>query len=594
MKTKDWLIIVFSVVAGGALLTTASMRTDSIHQAREDMGLVANTSLENAPPSLAFATVAMGAFRGLIVDILWMRADRLKQEGKFFDAKQLAEWITTLQPRFAAVWDFHAWNMAYNISVAIPNTQPAERWHWVKNGYELLRDRAIELNPNSILLYRSLAWIFQHKIAGVTDDCHRYYKRELALSMRALLGDNPTNAYFKALEDQPQTVDAFLENESIQPLIKALQEADETFMNESSLVNNYLTLRQNPDRFKKEAFEVIDLYRETPALEQFDLFAKAWKLRNEWKFDIAFMQELNETYGPVAIDNPDERMPLNWEHPATHAIYWASLGLKKAGRPEQYRVDEKNTDRVVFHSLQMLYRNGNVVLYDVPGQQPSIYLLPDLRMFKSCDDFWVKIIDKYETLEDGNPKAVKGGHKNFLENAVLLFYQANYRQKAERIYRRLQTEHLIDPQGMERREYKVPFITFVRNRLKDELDGISIQDAVEFIIAVMRDGYFLYAVHKDDDAAGRENMAQEIYNMYQQGMGEDEPDRMGLPPMKWFRYQAFLAFLNDPMYPDYMKNSLIGRIQVERPDLFESLREQEIEFIEQMEKQEQLQQQQTP
>ena len=102
----------------------------------------------------------MGAFRGLIVDILWMRADTLKQEGKFFDAKQLAEWITTLQPRFAQVWDFHAWNMAYNISVAIPNTQPEERWRWVKNGYELLRDRAIELNPKSILLYRSLSWIF--------------------------------------------------------------------------------------------------------------------------------------------------------------------------------------------------------------------------------------------------------------------------------------------------------------------------------------------------------------------------------------------------------------------------------------------------
>ena len=105
MKTKDLLNIVFCVLLSGALLTTASMRTDSIHKAREEMGLVANPSLENAPPSLAFATVAMGAFRGLVVDILWMRADTLKQEGKFFDAKQLAEWITTLQPRFAAVWD---------------------------------------------------------------------------------------------------------------------------------------------------------------------------------------------------------------------------------------------------------------------------------------------------------------------------------------------------------------------------------------------------------------------------------------------------------------------------------------------------------
>ncbi|NLK41005.1 MAG: hypothetical protein GX298_02985, partial [Planctomycetes bacterium] len=159
MQTKDFFIIILCLAVGAATLIGAAMQLDGIRTAREEMGLVATTALENAPPSLAFATVALGAFRGLLVNILWIRADNLKQEGKFFDAKQLAEWITTLQPRFAAVWDFHAWNMAYNISVAIPNTQPEERWRWVRNGYELLRDRAIPLNPKSIILYRSLAWI---------------------------------------------------------------------------------------------------------------------------------------------------------------------------------------------------------------------------------------------------------------------------------------------------------------------------------------------------------------------------------------------------------------------------------------------------
>jgi hypothetical protein len=593
MKSKDWLIIVFCVVLGGVLLTAASLRMDSIHQAREDMGLVANSSLENAPPSLAFATVAMGAFRGLVVDILWMRADMLKQEGKFFDAKQLAEWITTLQPRFAAVWDFHAWNMAYNISVAIPNSQPEERWRWVRNGYELLRDRAIELNPNSIILYRSLAWIFQHKIGDIADDCHRYYKRELALSMRSLLGENPSNAYFESLIAQPDTLDDILNDEKIRSFVEALQQADETFGDETNLVGNYLALRQTPARFTKDAFEVVDQHRGTETLEQFDLFAKAWKLRHEWKFDIDFMNELNHTYGPVSVDDPNEHMPLNWEHPASHAIYWAAKGLQEAGRPDQYRIDEKNTDRIVFHSLQMLYRKGKVILYDVPGQEPSIYLLPDLRMFESCDRFWIKIIDKYESLEQGNPKAVRGGHKNFLENAVLMFYQAGptYRQKAARLYHRLQKEHLIDPSGHERPEYKVPFMTFVRSRLREELEAISINDAIEFIISVLREGYFYYAIHEDDEAAGRENMAQEIWEIHYESMGKDEPGRMGLPSMGWFKYQAFVAFLNDPMYPEYMKRSLIGRLQIEQPEKFEELRKQEIQFIEQLQKQ---RQEQTP
>ena len=108
MRSRDLLICFFAVIVAVALLMAASTRLPHIETARKELGLVSNEPLENAPPSLAFATVAMGAFRGLVVDILWMRADKLKEEGQFFDAKQLAEWITVLQPRFATVWDFHA------------------------------------------------------------------------------------------------------------------------------------------------------------------------------------------------------------------------------------------------------------------------------------------------------------------------------------------------------------------------------------------------------------------------------------------------------------------------------------------------------
>ena len=154
MRLRDTIIWFTCICFAAALLIAAGTRLDYINSQRHKMKLISNEPLENAPPSLAFATVAMGAFRGLVVDALWMRADKLKEQGQFFDAKQLAEWITTLQPRFASVWEFQAWNMAYNISVAIPATRPDQRWHWVKNGYELLRDQGIVLNPKSISLYR--------------------------------------------------------------------------------------------------------------------------------------------------------------------------------------------------------------------------------------------------------------------------------------------------------------------------------------------------------------------------------------------------------------------------------------------------------
>src|SRR5438046_310198 len=72
--------------------------------------------------------VAIGAFRGLFVNYLWTRANDLKEEGKFYEAVDLAKTITKLQPHFPKVWQFHAWNLAYNISVST-NT-PQERWNW--------------------------------------------------------------------------------------------------------------------------------------------------------------------------------------------------------------------------------------------------------------------------------------------------------------------------------------------------------------------------------------------------------------------------------------------------------------------------------
>jgi len=132
---------------------------------------------EGQPPEVALG-IAMGAFRGIFVNFLWMRANDLKQEGKFYEINDLVEAITRLQPRFSRVWVFHAWNMAYNISVSTQTR--GERWEWVQKGVRLLRDRGIAQNPNDLLLHRELAWIFLHKIQGVTDDANRFYKNQMA------------------------------------------------------------------------------------------------------------------------------------------------------------------------------------------------------------------------------------------------------------------------------------------------------------------------------------------------------------------------------------------------------------------------------
>ena len=191
------------LLLAAALLFGSGQVQKSLNRDRDQLGLTRAETLENAPPLLAFTTVALGGFRGLISNYLWIRANDLQLDDKFFEAAQLADWITDLEPHFTQVWLFQAWNMAYNISVKFKDFP--DRWRWVERGIELLRDDGLRYNPNDILIYRELAWFFQHKMGQNLDDANLYYKQQWAREMTPFFGPNGTN--FSELL-QPQTAEA--------------------------------------------------------------------------------------------------------------------------------------------------------------------------------------------------------------------------------------------------------------------------------------------------------------------------------------------------------------------------------------------------
>jgi hypothetical protein len=191
-RIKKFLLLFLAAI----LVFGASRLQQSLNVDRAALGLTHTAVLENAPPALAFTTVALGGFRGLISNFLWIRANDLQQDDKFFEAAQLADWITKLEPTFTQVWLFQAWNMAYNISVKFKENGPGDytdRWHWVERGIDLLRDDGLRYNPNSILIYRELGWFFQHKMGQNLDDGNMFYKSQWANEMTNFFGYSGTN-----------------------------------------------------------------------------------------------------------------------------------------------------------------------------------------------------------------------------------------------------------------------------------------------------------------------------------------------------------------------------------------------------------------
>ena len=139
-----------------AMLTGAGLTLNGLQGMRREYDLTSEP-VEGLSPEVALATQMLGWGRGILIDVLWIRMESLKRQDKYFELVQLADWACKLAPRFPEVWEFQAWNLAYNVSCRVDYLW--DRWDWVWSGIKLLRDDGIRWNPNAFQLYASLSWM---------------------------------------------------------------------------------------------------------------------------------------------------------------------------------------------------------------------------------------------------------------------------------------------------------------------------------------------------------------------------------------------------------------------------------------------------
>jgi hypothetical protein len=419
-------------------------RQEPLVQARRDFHIARGEPLENTPPLVAFTTVALGGFRGIIADLLWLRSSQLQQNGKYFELVQLADWITKLQPRMAPVWAFHGWNMSYNVSVLF--NEPADRWRWVRQGIALLRDEGLYYNPGDANLYRELSWIYLNKLAGNLDQMNLYYKQQWAGEMQALFGG------------------------------------------------------ARPD------------YANLPA-------TRAELMRKDYKLDPAFMQYVDEEYGP-----------LDWRLPQAHAIYWACRG-----RPYARGFTAVQIERLILQSVADAALQG--ALFSNPAEEVFIPG-PNLAIF-------AKARRAYESAAAENPDepSIQSGHRNFLRTALMVLYTYDRLAEARDVLADLRRWY-PDP------AYEADLDTYVYRQLTEFLTEMNQREALNMVGGSLQQSWFWLAMGDEERAQGFQQLARTVWRQYMQSRPTAEAaQQSGLPPFDELNTQARTAVRESLLTP---------------------------------------------
>lgn len=128
-------------------------------------------------PSVGTGVVAaLGGLRSIASEVVWFRAERLQQQGRFGELVQLSSLLTFLEPHVPEVWLYAAWNLAYNVSLRMPRLE--DRWRWVYVGIRLLRDEALFWNPGDPDVCYDLAYMFELKVGHTIDNASHLYRDE--------------------------------------------------------------------------------------------------------------------------------------------------------------------------------------------------------------------------------------------------------------------------------------------------------------------------------------------------------------------------------------------------------------------------------
>ena len=437
-------------------------------------------AVNDAPPAVVFTTVALGSFRGLLADVLWLRSEMLKGKKNYFEMVQLARWITDLQPNYSAGTAYLAWNLAYNISVTSSNYE--DRWYWVNEGINLIRDKAMLYNPDDPMLYRELSWIYLHKLGNLMDDANLYYKNQMAMQMTNILGS--TTPDWDLLAAAPANKEAFMKQfPENSPFWEKVRKAGYNNYDELFIAFRTPVKAKVPDSLR--------LYLKQEELDALDAFFRAELLRNKLKLDPRRMIEIDRKYGK-----------MDWRVPESQAIYWASLGVEKS--LEKGKTPDINCTRIVSNGLQAAFRSGRILT--LGEDYGSIQVVPNLNLADSAYEAFEQA--EADFADSGAGMSFFSAKINYLKDSIPLIYIYGNVSKAQEFY-----DRLLKIDGVTRQK-GLSLDEFVMVEYAEDVRDSDVKKASAVISGLIQRAILNLIYGNRDAAIANERLARYIHRSY--------------------------------------------------------------------------------
>jgi len=506
--------------------------------------------LEQMPPELVIATTALGGFRGLLVDAVWLRARNLLIEGKFWELVQLYDWIGKLEPHHEKIWTFNAWNMAYNIVAKLKDSE--ERFQWVWRAIESLRDQGLRYNPRSLEIHRELAWLFFQKLGRETDEHHRYYKHRMALTVMEKLRVPGLNLRMLSLAPRSR------EDLNLMLLDRAGEEMRWFFdvhgdTKYFDVVARYEEMGQKkPEDFPEDKRRRMDQPNFVKSWQTIENFLLAERIRKEFRLDPQRMYKLERKYGP-----------MDWRLPDPHAIYWATMGLEKArALPLKEKI---KLHRIILFSLKQLYRRGTISYMerDPYGRMLMTY---NIWYIDPVDQLYRDLIKQYsgsgQELASEFVNSMKDGHKYHLQESLFILYFGgpSLEKEANRYFQKLQKDYPSD------RWKNVPLHHYMIGQIKDMVEEWGTEAQMKsFTENLLVQALLHFGLGESDKGVMYEQWAKRAWEWFRKDFVMAKGDKPGTEKTKVAHF--------DELYREVLAKTLAGNYPHVPPPVVKVLNE---------------------